>query len=191
MEYTFFSVNHGTIFFFLDYQSTIFFSSKIRVQFFFSKKTRTPPWLWNGRPLSIFFSNSLKICFPLLIGQPTQIFFKQTSYLIPLLPAISKPVLCHPIFQLDQFPTYIWVNATPPPSSGLVQSRFMYHPRWHLYYILRGSAWIFLHHHSLSDGRYTGPPQTQTCSDNATTGCVKTHVVWDPFDGMPSPRKKY
>ena len=86
------------------------------------------------------FTNSLKICLPLPIGKPKQLFFKQTSYLIPLLAAISKLVLCHPIFQLDQFPTYIWVNATPPPSSGLVQSRFMYHPRLHLYYIFRGSA---------------------------------------------------
>ena len=65
---------------------------------------------------------------------PPPLFFKQTSYLIPLLAAISKPVLCHPIFQLDQCPTYFWVNATPPPSSGLVQSsslfiviRFVYH----------------------------------------------------------------
>ena len=83
------------------------------------------------------FSNSLKVCLPLPIGQPKQLFFKQTSYLIPLLAAIRKPVLCHPICQLDQFPTYIWVNATPPPSSGLhvVQSRFMYHPRLHLYYL--------------------------------------------------------
>ena len=29
---------------------------------------------------------------------PPPLFFKQTSYLIPLLAAISKPVLCHPIF---------------------------------------------------------------------------------------------
>ena len=43
-------------------------------------------------------------------------------------------ILCHPIFQLDQCPTYFWVNATPPPSSGLVQGsslfimiRFVYH----------------------------------------------------------------
>ena len=68
------------------------------------------------------FSNSLKVCLPLPIDQPRQfpppLFFKQTNYLIPLLAAISKPVICHPIFQLDQFPTYFWVNATPPPSSG-------------------------------------------------------------------------
>ena len=80
---------------------------------------------------------TFSVRFLLPIGQPKQfsptLFFKQTSYLIHLLAAISKPVLCHPIVQLDQFPTYLWVNATPPPSSGLVQSsslfimiRFMY-----------------------------------------------------------------
>ena len=83
------------------------------------------------------FTKCLKVCLPLPIGQPKQsppLFFKQTSYLIPLLAAISKPVLCHPILQLDQCPTYFWFNATPPPSSGLVQSsslfimiRFVYH----------------------------------------------------------------
>ena len=76
------------------------------------------------------FSNSLQVCLPFPIGQPKQfsppLFFKQTSYLIPLLAAISKPVLCHPIFQLDQFPTYCWVKATPPPSSGLVQSSSLF-----------------------------------------------------------------
>ena len=55
---------------------------------------------------------------------PPPLFQTNQLYLIPLLAAISKPVLCHPIFQLDQCPTYFWVNATPPP---FIMIRFVYH----------------------------------------------------------------
>ena len=43
MEYTFFSVNHGTIFFFLDYQSTIFFFFENQSTIFFFEKNPDPP----------------------------------------------------------------------------------------------------------------------------------------------------
>ena len=65
MEYTFFSVNHGTIFFFLDYQSTIFFFFENQSTIFFSKKTRTPPLAMK------WWSHLLRISMTFHTGQHT------------------------------------------------------------------------------------------------------------------------
>ena len=83
------------------------------------------------------FSKSLKVCLPLPIGQPKQftppsLFFKQTSYLIPLLAIISKSVLCHHIFQLDQFHIFLGECHTPTISWVSSKFKFIYNDKVHV-----------------------------------------------------------